>query len=88
MKNFLKIFCRTFCRTLVLTLVILILSLAHLIELSAQEFWLRQQTPTTKFLYQCDFADSLFGWAVGDSGIILHTSNGGLNWIIQNSNLI
>ncbi|MGH2575085.1 MAG: WD40/YVTN/BNR-like repeat-containing protein, partial [Ignavibacteria bacterium] len=83
-----KLFCPTLGLPLGLTLGITVLSFTYLNELSAQEFWLRQQTPTTKFLYQCDFADSLFGWAVGDSGIILHTSNGGLNWIIQNSNLI
>jgi photosystem II stability/assembly factor-like uncharacterized protein len=31
------------------------------------------------------FLDSLKGWAVGDSGIIIHTSNGGTNWTFQNS---
>jgi photosystem II stability/assembly factor-like uncharacterized protein len=32
------------------------------------------------------FIDSMKGWAVGDSGIIIHTSNGGTNWTVQNSN--
>jgi len=31
------------------------------------------------------FADSLLGWAVGDSGIIFVTTNGGGNWNRQNS---
>ena len=29
----------------------------------------------------------LNGWIIGDSGVILHTSNGGVNWIIQNQNV-
>jgi photosystem II stability/assembly factor-like uncharacterized protein len=31
------------------------------------------------------FVDSLYGWIAGDSGIILHTMNGGLSWIPQNT---
>jgi photosystem II stability/assembly factor-like uncharacterized protein len=29
--------------------------------------------------------DSLYGWAVGDFGTIIHTSDGGDNWIVQDS---
>lgn len=29
--------------------------------------------------------DSLYGWAVGNSGTIIHTSDGGDNWIVQDS---
>ncbi|MGH2575628.1 MAG: WD40/YVTN/BNR-like repeat-containing protein, partial [Ignavibacteria bacterium] len=50
-------------------------------------YWLRQQSPTTKWLYKCHFTDSLYGWAAGDSGIIIHTSNGGGIWTIQNSTI-
>ncbi len=32
------------------------------------------------------FADSLYGWAVGDTGRILRTINGGQTWTSQNSN--
>jgi photosystem II stability/assembly factor-like uncharacterized protein len=32
------------------------------------------------------FLDSLNGWVVGDSGLIIHTSNGGLNFDKQTSN--
>jgi photosystem II stability/assembly factor-like uncharacterized protein len=31
--------------------------------------------------------DSLYGWAVGDSGTIIHTSDGGNSWLFQQSNL-
>jgi len=36
-------------------------------------------------LHGTHFVDSLKGWAVGDYGIILHTTNGGVNWSSQNS---
>jgi photosystem II stability/assembly factor-like uncharacterized protein len=29
------------------------------------------------------FSDSLNGWAIGDSGIIINTTNGGNNWFLQ-----
>lgn len=34
-------------------------------------------------LHGVDFPDSINGWAVGDQGIILHTSNGGETWEFQ-----
>ena len=40
---------------------------------------------TTADLRGVWFADSLKGWACGDSGIVLHTSNGGKQWERQNS---
>ncbi|MGH2574296.1 MAG: YCF48-related protein [Ignavibacteria bacterium] len=64
----------------VLTIIFLVTG-----SLYSTEYWLRQQSPTTKWLFKCSFADSLNGWAVGDSGIIIRTSNGGVNWIIQSS---
>lgn len=39
-----------------------------------------------KALYDVVFSDSLNGYAVGDSGTILNTSDGGSNWNTQNSN--
>lgn len=30
-----------------------------------------------------NFPDSLNGWAAGDSSVIIHTSNGGQNWAVQ-----
>lgn len=34
------------------------------------------------------FMDTLWGWIVGDSGTIIHTENGGENWILQESETI
>lgn len=49
----------------------------------SQENWLRQQSPVSTVLLNCTFTDSLYGWAAGDSGVIIHTSDGGINWLIQ-----
>lgn len=54
-------------------------------ELSAQEHWVPLPGPTTQHLRKIYFIDHLRGWAAGDSGIIIHTSDGGLNWRIQDS---
>jgi len=29
------------------------------------------------------FVDTLYGWASGDSGTVIHTTNGGTNWFVQ-----
>ena len=47
------------------------------------DYWLPLNSPTTRFLRSVTFLDSLNGWAAGDSGTIIHTSNGGLSWVIQ-----
>ena len=49
--------------------------------------WIRQVSPVSTVLLNCTFTDTLNGWAAGDSGVIIHTSNGGNNWIIQNSTI-
>jgi photosystem II stability/assembly factor-like uncharacterized protein len=51
----------------------------------SHDYWLRQQSPTTAWLTKISFPDSLNGWAAGDSGVIIHTSDGGLSWVRQNS---
>ncbi len=67
------------------------LSIIFFILLSTAAFsqaqWIRQQTPITSTLTRIVFVDTLNGWASGDSGHIIHTSNSGTNWILQNTNL-
>lgn len=53
----------------------------------SQGSWIKYQTPTKQSLKTIFFVDSLRGWVAGDSGIILHTTNGGINWILQQSNV-
>src|SRR5512138_3801720 len=66
---------------------IFLLLLIGAVTANAQQYWIRQPTPVTAWLYRCAFTDTLNGWAVGDSGTIVHTSNGGTNWEIQNSTI-
>jgi photosystem II stability/assembly factor-like uncharacterized protein len=56
-------------------------------ELHSQQYWLNVPSPTTRWLCSCTFTDTLNGWASGDSGTIIHTTNGGQNWFHQNSNI-
>jgi len=52
----------------------------------SQNFWEKINSPTSKSLNSLSFLDSLNGWVTGDSGLIIHTSNGGLDWETQYSN--
>lgn len=65
-------------------LFIVFILLYHSVSYS-QGNWLSINSPTNQFLKSVDFVDSLFGWAVGNSGTIIHTSDGGANWIVQDS---
>lgn len=47
--------------------------------------WLRQTSGTTAKLRAISFADANVGTAVGDSGVILHTLDGGATWTRQTS---
>lgn len=61
---------------------LLVMTLSYQYIFSA-DFWITQQSGTTKKLYKCFFTDSLNGWAAGDSGLVLHTSSGGISWNAQ-----
>lgn len=67
-----------------ITFFCLLVSLNNFIY--SQNFWERIQSPTTHRLNSIVFMDSLNGWVSGDSGLIFHTSDGGLNWSTQYSN--
>jgi hypothetical protein len=51
------------------------------------QYWIRLTTPTIQNVNRIAFPDTMNGWAACDSGVILHTSNGGTNWAIQNTTL-
>lgn len=53
----------------------------------SQQYWQKVNSPAVKTLSKCHFVDSLYGWAAGDSGTIVHTSNGGAGWVLQNSGI-
>ena len=68
----------------------LILSFLFLISLtypssSQTQPWKKLQSPVnTTFRYLC-FVDSLNGWAAGEAGTIIRTTDGGDSWEVQNS---
>jgi photosystem II stability/assembly factor-like uncharacterized protein len=51
------------------------------VNLFAVDYWIKVPTPTTKRFHRVAIIDSLNIFAVGDSSILLKTTNGGLNWI-------
>ncbi len=72
---------------IVIKKIYLIIFLLFLTRFSfGQNFWERIESPTENFLRTLHFADSLRGWVAGDSGSIFYTSDGGKNWIQQQSN--
>lgn len=68
-----------------------ILSIIFLFTIScslySQQYWLSVNSPTGYTLRKSHFVDTTYGWATGDSGTIVHTSNSGLNWVLQNSGI-
>lgn len=55
----------------------------------AQNLWKEIPSPVSypMSLSRVIFMDSLTGWASGDSGIVIHTTNGGINWEYQNTGI-
>jgi photosystem II stability/assembly factor-like uncharacterized protein len=64
-------------------MVLCCLAIAAMKPGCSQGTWHKVQVPTNQFLHSVFFTDSLYGWAAGDSGTMLHTRDGGLNWTIQ-----
>lgn len=62
--------------------VIILLVLCNLFSF-AQGTWEKKALPTIQYLRSVCFTDSLYGWIAGDSGIMLHTTNGGNSWVQQ-----
>ncbi len=56
----------------------------HLLTLNlfAQSGWFNLNSPTTSDLYSLVFIDANTGYAAGDHGTIIKTTDGGGNWLI------
>ena len=54
----------------------------------SQPQWKALASPTSRNLNKVCFIDSLEGWVAGDTGTILHTSDGGNNWTRQNPGIL
>lgn len=61
--------------------IILILLIIHCSLLIAKAQWIAQNSGTNENLYDIEFLNDQTGWAVGDAGVIIKTTNGGDNWI-------
>lgn len=61
-------------------LLLILFACFYVTALQAQSSWSVQQSGTSAALYGVDFLDEDNGIAVGDSGTILRTYNGGLTW--------
>lgn len=47
--------------------------------------WMQQNSGTNENLYDIEFINDQTGWAVGDAGVVIKTTNGGTNWVnVQN----
>lgn len=64
-------------RTIFLTVIF---QLIITVSLIAQEEWVVQESPTDNDLYSVDFINDYKGIAVGETGTILKTSDGGITW--------
>ena len=51
----------------------------------AQVGWFNQNSGVNNPLFDVHFVDDNNGWIAGNTGLILHTSNGGINWEVQNA---
>jgi photosystem II stability/assembly factor-like uncharacterized protein len=60
--------------------IILLTSISH-----AQSGWYTQNSGTDRFLFDVHFVDQNNGWVCGQTGTVLHTTNGGVTWTIQNA---
>lgn len=47
------------------------------------ESWIQADVPVSSDLVAVSFASELQGWAVGHSGVVVHTADGGLTWTLQ-----
>jgi photosystem II stability/assembly factor-like uncharacterized protein len=65
--------------------IIFIIAVALMEQMAFAQGWEQQNSPTTHSLNAVVFVDTSNGWAVGDSGTILHTTDGGDMWIVQSS---
>lgn len=45
--------------------------------------WHQAAVPTSETITSVDFADAQNGWAAGDQGVILHSTDGGAHWQMQ-----
>ncbi len=68
-------------------LIILLLIIISLHTSNCFSQWMLQQSGVTSPLEDIEFIDRNTGWACGNSGVVLKTTNGGTNWTTQITNV-
>lgn len=66
---------------------LILLSIGLNSDLPAQDDWVKLPPPTSRTLYKLHFLDNRLGWAAGERGEIIKTTDGGENWTLQISNI-
>jgi photosystem II stability/assembly factor-like uncharacterized protein len=61
--------------------IITVLIIVHCFFQIAEGQWIAQNSGTDQNLYDIEFINDKTGWAVGDAGVVIKTTNGGTNWI-------
>ncbi|MBX7042730.1 MAG: T9SS type A sorting domain-containing protein [Ignavibacteria bacterium] len=61
--------------------VIYLFILINIISLQADAQWIAQNSGTNQNLYDIEFLNDKTGWAVGDAGVVIKTTDGGTTWI-------
>eukprot|EP01031_Cornospumella_fuschlensis_P027089 gene27089-32730_t len=56
----------------------------HILVSTDAKNWQQVKTPVDSLLTSVTFTDTRNGWAVGHDSVILHTSDGGATWMLQN----
>jgi photosystem II stability/assembly factor-like uncharacterized protein len=72
-------------KTIFIVIVVFILSELILITYAQTQPWKKLPSPVTGTLRFVSFVDSLTGWAAGEAGTIIRTTDGGSSWDVQNS---
>ncbi|MBI4333539.1 MAG: hypothetical protein HY673_19930 [Chloroflexi bacterium] len=57
-------------------------------QVGGEETWSPQTSGTTRRLFSVFFFDAAKGWAVGEGGTMVRTTNGGASWTVQDSGII
>ncbi|MDD5362883.1 MAG: YCF48-related protein [Ignavibacteria bacterium] len=68
-------------KKLIITSLFFLITYYSLLISNCQSQWIQQYTGTTSNLYDMKFLNERTGWVVGDAGVLLKTTNGGINWV-------
>jgi len=67
--------------------IVIILLFYHFFSTTVNSQWVQQVSGTTDQLLRVKFINRYTGWTCGYNGRMLKTTNGGVNWVIQNTGI-